>query len=216
MEDKKLLVDLARRVQQKYFGKYKGLVEDNKDPKKLGRLKLKVPSVLGEAITEWALPCLPFGGSADQGLFMIPEAKSQVWVEFAEGELSQPIWVGVFWSETKNPPAEAQLEIPTRRILKTPAGHALSFEDKKDEEQIMLYHSKNTSLSINAKGDFVLTVSDKSTLTFEAENKIIQIEDKANENKIVLKKDGITIKAKSRIEIDAPSVVIKTNDFQVG
>lgn len=92
-----LLQQLTRQVQNKYYGKYRGFVVDNSDPEQLGRIRLRVPSILGDSVTGWALPCLPFGGLADQGFFMVPEASSQVWVEFEEGELSHPIWTGTFW-----------------------------------------------------------------------------------------------------------------------
>ena len=67
MED--LLEQVVQRLQRQYYGKYRGFVMDNRDPEKRGRLKLKVPTVLGNQDTGWALPCLPFGvigkGDAD-------------------------------------------------------------------------------------------------------------------------------------------------------
>ncbi len=78
MED--VIRQIAEQQQQRYYGKYRGFVVDNQDPEKRGRLKLTIPSVLGESQTGWALPCLPFGGLANQGLFMIPEVGAQMWV----------------------------------------------------------------------------------------------------------------------------------------
>ncbi len=54
-----LLLQLARQYQNKYYGKYRGFVADNDDPQQLGRLRVIVPSVLGEAETGWALPSFP-------------------------------------------------------------------------------------------------------------------------------------------------------------
>ena len=39
-----------------YHGIYRGEIVDNNDPKKLGRLKVKVTQVLGENVTDWAWP----------------------------------------------------------------------------------------------------------------------------------------------------------------
>ena len=42
----------------KYYGFYRGVVVDNNDPKNLGRLKMVVPQVSGENVTDWAWPVL--------------------------------------------------------------------------------------------------------------------------------------------------------------
>ena len=37
-----LITDLARRVRDKYYGKYRGFVASNKDPDQLGRLHVRL------------------------------------------------------------------------------------------------------------------------------------------------------------------------------
>jgi hypothetical protein len=49
-----------------YFGIYRALVIDNDDPEELGRVKLQIPQVLGENVTEWAWP---IGGAIGQNKF---------------------------------------------------------------------------------------------------------------------------------------------------
>jgi len=42
-------------------------------------LKLKVPGILNdEVVSGWALPCVPYGGDANQGFFFIPEVGAEV------------------------------------------------------------------------------------------------------------------------------------------
>lgn len=90
-----------RRSQGRYFGKYRGLVKDNKDPLKIGRLKVTVPAVPGMA-ENWALPCAPYGG--DQvGFYTMPPVGAKVWVEFEGGDPSHPIWTGCFWQADEVP-----------------------------------------------------------------------------------------------------------------
>ena len=82
MELEKIIADLVQRIDRKFYGKYRGLVVDNNDPEQLGRLKLKVPSVMGkEVVTGWAAPCLPYGGAADHGLFFIALACERTRIE---------------------------------------------------------------------------------------------------------------------------------------
>ena len=40
-----------------FYGKYRGIVTNIKDPLKMGRIKARVPDVLGEEPSGWALPC---------------------------------------------------------------------------------------------------------------------------------------------------------------
>ena len=40
------LIRLARLIDEKRYGKYRGIVTDNQDPQKRGRLKLRIASVL--------------------------------------------------------------------------------------------------------------------------------------------------------------------------
>jgi hypothetical protein len=47
----------------KYYGKYRGTVTDINDPLMTGRIQAKVPDVMGDQDSGWAMPCAPFGGS---------------------------------------------------------------------------------------------------------------------------------------------------------
>lgn len=47
----------------RFYGIYRGVIADADDPLDLGRAKLYIPQVLGEAVTEWAWPV---GGAINQ------------------------------------------------------------------------------------------------------------------------------------------------------
>ena len=88
----------------RFYGKYRGRVENNLDPFGQGRLQVSVPAVLGDARMAWAMPCSPYAGPG-VGLFLIPPTGAQVWVEFEGGDPDYPIWAGGFWGvgEAPNP-----------------------------------------------------------------------------------------------------------------
>ncbi|MEP6714012.1 MAG: phage baseplate assembly protein V [Terriglobia bacterium] len=88
-------------IRSRYFGKYRGTVSDNSDSTARGRLKVKVPSVLGD-VELWAMPCVPYAGSK-VGFFTLPEAGTGVWVEFEAGDPSYPVWSGFFWGDNDLP-----------------------------------------------------------------------------------------------------------------
>jgi hypothetical protein len=50
------IAQVVRDTQQRFYGKYRAFVVDNEDPEQLARLRLRIPSVLGEEISGWALP----------------------------------------------------------------------------------------------------------------------------------------------------------------
>ena len=183
-----LLVKLLDRVEGRFYGKYRGFVVDNADPEKRGRLKLRVPSVLGdEIVSGWALPCAPYGGSPDIGAFYVPEVEAGVWVEFEMGLVEYPVWVGTFWSKPGGDPeppkpndapdGAEQSDVqdpPTRKIFKTAKGHTIQFEDADDEELVLIVEKTNANvIALNKDG--------------------ITITDGANSNKIEMKSSGITI-----------------------
>ncbi len=96
---------------KKYFGKYRGTVVNNVDPEQRGRIMVMVPDVSGFALTSWALPAFPWGGM-QMGIFGVPLIGAGVWVEFEQGNLDYPIWVGVFFGSAAEVPALAHLIPP--------------------------------------------------------------------------------------------------------
>jgi len=184
---------LIKQTQEKYFGKYRGLVIDNEDPEARARIRVRVPSVMGaDEVTHWAEPCLPFGGLADHGVFLVPEVGAQVWVEFEEGELGKPIWTGTTWQQSSDVPSEAADRSPHVRALKTPSGHILLFDDTEGEEEIRLYHTADAEMKIDPDGVIQLTDAAGAKLVLNAAESSIEIED-SNGNKIVMESSGTTV-----------------------
>ena len=115
---------------KKFLGKFRGRVVDNFDLMGLGRLLVEVPDVSGFGITSWAMPSLPVGGMGS-GLLSLPLIGSGVWVEFEQGDLDYPIWVGTFWgSIAEVPPLSRTLPPGVPSILmQTPAQNGLLISD---------------------------------------------------------------------------------------
>jgi uncharacterized protein involved in type VI secretion and phage assembly len=204
-----VLARLAQELQRRTYGKYRGFVADNDDPQQLGRIRVVVPSVLGAEVSGWALPCLPFGGQKDQGLFAVPELDAQVWVEFEEGDVSRPIWTGTFWRQAADVPPEAAVSPPTTRLLKTPSGHLLRFDDEDGAENVTLHHQGGAELDLDADGRAALTAADGAALLLDAAGGTVTVED-ANGNRLVMEAGGITVEDASgnRIELAASGVVV--------
>lgn len=113
---------------KKFFGKYRGLVTDVKDPLILGRIKARVPQVLGEQESGWALPCLLFGGR-QMGFFVLPEMGTGVWIEFEQGDPAQPIWVGSWFASNADMPSDLMSPPYMKTMIMTKSGHSITIDD---------------------------------------------------------------------------------------
>ncbi len=89
-------------------GLYRGVVRNNLDPLKLGRLQVSVPDVHVDQML-WAMPCSPSGGSGDLGEVFIPPTNANVWIMFERGDAVSPVWMGTFWSHGGPPPEASEL-----------------------------------------------------------------------------------------------------------
>ena len=153
----------ARREMARHYGKYRGVVADNLDPRKLGRLKLRVPEILGDVETGWALPCAPYTGDGS-GAFAVPAPGALVWAEFEAGDVSRPLWTGGAWSAGKLPTDEGGAEAtPDLKILRSEQGLMLALHDD----------SRSLALS-DANGQNIVHLEVQSgTVTVKATTKVV-------------------------------------------
>jgi hypothetical protein len=82
---------------QRFYGVYRGVVFDNKDPNSLNRLRLNIPQVFATVPTGWSWPTNPAGVRTS-----LPEIGQGVWVMFEGGDPSFPMWMGVFGNEVSS------------------------------------------------------------------------------------------------------------------
>jgi len=114
--------------QPQFFGKYRGTVTDNQDPMMTGRIRARVPDVLGDQESGWALPCAPFGGQG-VGFFALPVVGAGVWIEFEHGDPDYPIWTGCWWGSAAEVPP-ALLAPPYKKVMiKTEGGNCITLDD---------------------------------------------------------------------------------------
>lgn len=89
------VVDFDNDEPAKYVGLYEGVVVNNEDPLRLGRVTLMVPGVV-EPESGWAFPIgCPGGGSRQNGWYHAPKIGAEVSVMFVQGDVDEPrFWVG--------------------------------------------------------------------------------------------------------------------------
>lgn len=101
----------------RFYGKYRGKVQNNVDPDQNGRMMVTVPAVFGDN-PKWAMPSVPYAGMQN-AFFAIPPLEANVWVEFEGGDPEKPIWSGCFWGKG---------EVPALALASPPAIPHLLFQ----------------------------------------------------------------------------------------
>ena len=134
-----------------FYGKYRGTVTDIQDPLMIGRIRARVPDVLGDQESGWAMPCAPFGGDG-MGFFALPKSGAGVWIEFEHGDPDYPIYSGCWWGSAAEVPP-LLLAPPYKKVmLKTEGGHSILLDDTPGIGGITLETSGGQKIVINTMG----------------------------------------------------------------
>ncbi len=145
-------------------GLLRGIIVDNNDPQKLGRVKVRVEAAYGDQPVgdlPWAWPCFAYGGAKEQSFFAVPEVGAGVYVMFqckdGQPDATYPVWLGQWQAENETPsqvegkPEDAHCY----KTFKTTSGHNMTFCDKEGEETIKL-EDKNGSYILFKDGDIYI------------------------------------------------------------
>lgn len=137
----------------KYLGKFRGTVVTNVDPLNQGRLQVRVPDVLGEVTTSWAMPSFPMAGR-QAGFYHIPPTGSGVWIEFEQGDLSYPVWVGCWYGSQAELPADALTGNPAQpnMVVQTQGKQTIVMSDLPGQAGITLKAASGASIVVNDNG----------------------------------------------------------------
>lgn len=153
---------------------FPGVVEDNDDPKKLGRVKIRVHAVYGTIPTKdlpWAIPEFP-DGSSNTGSFVVPKINSLVRVKFDNDDIYLPKYSSRVWLKTR---------LPEDRLTDYPDSAVLYYDD---EGNSVVFNRKTyvttmrsasgIILKINKTGDVTLdTTATSGKITLKTANKVI-------------------------------------------
>jgi hypothetical protein len=156
---------------------------------KLGRVKLTFPWMDPPQTSHWA-PIASLLSGKKRGARFMPEPSDEALVAFDRGQFDHPYVVGFLW----NGADEAPDNVKTNRLVVTPGGHELRFEDKSGDRRI------------------VLKTADEHTLTLDDKAKSITLETKTGHKLEMLDQTGkVTLATKSGGKItldDVPGAAV--------
>lgn len=174
----------------KMLGVYPAKVTDNKDPEKLGRVKLRFLWRSENDETDWTRVATLFVGEGF-GSYVIPDIDNEVLVSFIEGDINRPVVIGCLWNLNASPIDDAVTDNNTVKEIRTKSGHRIIFDD-----------GENKKIEI--------TTSKGSQIVIDDKNGSLTIKDESGKNEMIMNSDGIKLKAQNKISLEANEIEISS------
>lgn len=192
-----------------------GLVTNNNDPDKLGRVRVHFPTLTMDHESNWAR-VVAIGAGGTRGFDCLPEVGDEVLVAFEHGDIHRPYIIGNVWNGTDKPPTAVANSVVGGKVrlrtFQSRVGHYLQFvEEDKD--------SSKKGLSLKTIGGHLLYCndSDKKIELKSNGGNLVELDDAAkkitvktsNGNSCVIdgQSNKITVDSKGTIEIKASQTI---------
>jgi uncharacterized protein involved in type VI secretion and phage assembly len=160
-----------------------GIVKNLDDPAGEGRLQLQFPWLEQSHRSAWAPVAAPLAGKS-RGAFFMPELEDEVLVAFEHGDFNHPFIIGFLWNGVDRPPESD----PKNRVILTPGGHTLRFEDGDNAKKIIIKSSSGheiilddgiagQTITLKTKGNQKIVLDDKppSSIRLEGGGRILAL-----------------------------------------
>jgi len=171
--------------EKKINGVTVGTVINNIDLTGEARVQLILPWLPG--YQPWARLCVLMGGLA-RGTYFVPQIGDEVLVAFHHGDVREPFVLGALWNTLDRPPALLTTDPVTKRTIRTPLGHELTFDDA----------LQSVTLSSNTMSSVTLSPEKAEISTPLARVTVGKLGD-------------VTIKAATVLSLEAPVIQLKAD-----
>jgi uncharacterized protein involved in type VI secretion and phage assembly len=173
-----LLMPPGGDQRKKIYGVVVGIVTNNQDPDKLGRVKVRFPWLSDTGESWWARIAAPMAGK-ERGFYFLPEVEDEVLIAFEHGDVRFPYVLGALWNGEDKPPETNSDGKNNMRVIKSRSGHIirLNDEDGKEKLEIIDKSAKNSIVLDTAENTITITTDKdlklsavQGTITLEAKN----------------------------------------------
>lgn len=155
-------------------GVYCCIVEDNKDPLQIGRVKLRIPLVHGlegDGISKDSLPwshVLQQSSGYHYGSFMIPEIGERGMAVFEDNDVNKPVWIGAIFSTKTTQSRTYQTEESVSAVGK-PGENEVPEDAVRASPNLKMIYQSTAGIKVfvdNKTGQENLTIQDKNGQRF--------------------------------------------------
>ena len=166
------------------YGFYRGVVEDNNDPLKAGRVRIRIYGLYDQKKTKsstggvptdeipWSEPCLPImeGGHNKYGIFSVPVNDSHVMVFFENGDMMEPRYFASL-------PGKDHWEgksgtYPENFVIAVHGGHYIELDSTPGASRIKINHKSGTNIEITEDGTKTDTIVSDTVVNITGDNDI--------------------------------------------
>lgn len=189
----------GRPVSGQLPGLVEGIVTNNVDPEKLGRVQVKFPTLPEAPESDWARLAMPMAGQ-NRGWMTIPEIDDEVLVSFVHGDINHAIVVGSLYNGVDTPPYANEDGKNNLRVFQSRSGHRLTFDDTDGDERIELvtfneelrfiWDAKEKTFSLYAGKDII--VEAKETISLKCKDFILEASNSISMKAATMKVDAQT------------------------
>jgi uncharacterized protein involved in type VI secretion and phage assembly len=189
-----------------------GVVTNNQDPEKMGRVKVKFPWLSDADESNWARVAAPMAGNA-RGFYFLPEVDDEVLVAFEHGDARFPYVVGALWNGTDAPPEDNGDGKNNVRVIKSRSGHVIRLTDEDGKEKIeIIDKSEKNSIVIDTSKNTLTITTDKDIVFSAAQGSIKldaqKIEIKSSADTKIESGAGMDVKATGQMNVKGATVNI--------
>jgi phage baseplate assembly protein gpV len=160
-----------------------------------GRVQVSIPWLPG--FEPWARVATMMGGMG-RGTFFIPQINDEVLVAFNQGDIHEPYVIGSLWNTVDRPPALLPTDAINKRVIRTPLGHEIEFDDL--TQKLTITSTTQQSITLGPTGVTIeagtLPPPTRSTISMDVAG-------------------NISIEAKVSLKLSAPVITISGQSVTV-